>query len=197
MVNYMNSLIISILLVGALLMHSISLNAESESPNKNLQEARLLVKTFGGDLKSVLTTAMKVGGPIKALEVCNLQAEPIAEKISSSSGWHVGRTSLKVRNIDNEPDEWELKTLLEFESRKAAGEELNKLEYSEVINDGNKTVLRYMKPIPTVGLCVTCHGNVLNDDLSKKVKLLYPSDKATGFNVGDIRGAFSLQKVIK
>lgn len=197
MVKYMNSLIISILLVGTLLMLPISLNAEPESPNKNLQEARLLVKTFSGDLKSVLKTAMKVGGPIKALEVCNLQAEPIAEKISSSSGWRVGRTALKVRNIDNEPDEWESKTLLEFEKRKFAGEDLNKLEYSEVVNDGNKTVFRYMKAIPTAGLCVACHGSSLNEELSKKVKLLYPSDKAIGFNVGDIRGAFSLQKIIK
>ena len=197
MVKNMNSFNINTLLVSALLVLPLSLNAQSEPPNENLQEARLLAKTFGGDLKSVLKTAMETGGPIKALEVCNLQAVPIAERISSSSGWSVGRTSLKVRNIDNEPDEWESKTLLEFEQRKMAGEDLNKMEYSEVVNDGDKMVFRYMKAIPTAGLCVSCHGANLNDKISKKIKLLYPADKATGFNVGDIRGAFSLHKIIK
>lgn len=193
----MNSLMVSTLLVGTLLVLPMSLNAESELPNNDLQEARLLVKAFSSDLKSVLTTAMKTGGPINALEVCNLQAGPIAEKISSSSGWHVARTSLKVRNIDNEPDEWELKHLLEFEKQKAAGEDLSKLEYSEVVNDGDKTLFRYIKPIPTAGLCVSCHGSSLNEELSKKVKLLYPSDQAIGFSEGDIRGAFTLQKIIE
>jgi len=41
---------------------------------------RSLVKAFGSDLKSVLITTMKSAGHIKALEECNTQARPIAEK---------------------------------------------------------------------------------------------------------------------
>ena len=53
-----------------------------------------------------------------------------------------------------------------------------------------------MKPIPTAGLCVKCHRGDLADEITNKVKSLYPNDQATGFNAGDIRGAFTLQKII-
>jgi hypothetical protein len=52
-----------------------------------------------------------------------------------------------------------------------------------------------MKPIPTTGLCLTCHGETLADEVSNKVKVLYPHDNATGFSLGDIRAAFTLQKI--
>jgi hypothetical protein len=130
------------------------------------------------------------------LEVCNLQAGPIAQKNSISSGWDIGRTSLKVRNVSNTADKWELSTLLQFEKRKAAGESLKTMEHAELVKEGDKSVYRYMKPIPTAGICMQCHGVTLGDEVSKKIQLLYPNDLATGFNVGDIRGAFTLQKKI-
>ena len=68
------------------------------------------------------------------------------------------------------------------------------MEYSETVKDGDKLVYRYMKPIPTAGLCLTCHGGDVSEEVTKKVQLLYPNDQATGFTVGDIRGAFTLQK---
>ena len=195
----MHAFNINTLLVACLLLLTFSSNALAETiiSNADLKEARLLVKTFGGELKLELETAMRTGGPAKALEVCHLQAGPIAKKLSLSSGWSVGRTSLKVRNIDNKPDEWEAMTLLQFEKRKAAGEDVKKLEHSEIVKVDDKMVLRYMKTIPTAGLCISCHGSRLSEDVSKKVTLLYPYDQATGFNIGDIRGAFSLQKNLK
>ena len=191
----MKPLSINILLICAFSLLPLVLNAESSHSNQDLQKARSLVKVFGGDLKPVLKTSMKTGGPVKALEVCNLEAGPISEKNSLLSGWQMTRTSLKTRNEKNKPDDWELKTLLQFEKRKIAGENLKKIEYSEVVKEGDKKVFRYMKAIPTSGLCVTCHGSDLNGELTKKLKSLYPHDKAIGFNVGDIRGAFSLRKV--
>lgn len=187
-----STLFTSALLISALFF--VPLSSKAETANKELQEARLLIKTFAGELTSVLQHAMKVGGPVKALDVCRVQAGPISDKVALSSGWTIGRTSLKVRNVDNEPDQWESKTLLRFEQRKAAGENLKTMEHSEVLTEQGELVLRYMKPIPTSGLCITCHGGSLSDEISKKVTLLYPYDKATGFKVGDIRGAFSLQK---
>ena len=52
-----------------------------------------------------------------------------------------------------------------------------------------------MKPIPTVGLCVTCHGGDVSEKITQRINFLYPNDLATGFSVGDIRGAFTLQKI--
>jgi hypothetical protein len=187
---------INMLLASTLSLSSLLVSAEEKSIDQNTLQARSLVKTFAGDLKHVLKASMKSGGPISALEVCNLQAGPIAQKNSISSGWDIGRTSLKVRNVSNTADKWELSTLLQFEKRKAAGESLKTMEHAELVKEGDKSVYRYMKPIPTAGICMQCHGVTLGDEVSKKIQLLYPNDLATGFNVGDIRGAFTLQKKI-
>lgn len=187
---------ITVLLASTLSLLSFVVTAEGMVPTQNTIEARSLVKAFGSDLKQVLKTSMKSAGPIKALEVCNIQAKPIAMKNSSLSGWNIARTSLKVRNKSNAPDDWELNTLRQFEKRKIAGENLKTMEYSETVIEGDKTVYRYMKPIPTAGLCVKCHGANLGKEVTQKVNSLYPNDQATGFKIGDIRGAFTLQKVM-
>lgn len=195
MENTMKLMSINVLLASTLSMVPLLANAGEKVPSQDLEEARSLVKAFGSDLKHVLKTSMKAGGPINALAQCNIQAGPIAEKNSSLSGWNIARTSLKVRNESNAPDEWESMTLRQFEKRKAAGENLKTMEYAEAVKEGDKLVYRYMKPIPTAGLCVTCHGGDVSEEITMKVKSLYPNDQATGFTVGDIRGAFTLQKI--
>lgn len=186
---------IKVLLTSSLSLLPLLANAAEKVPQQDIEQARTLIKAFSSDLKSVLKTAMKTEGPIKALAVCNMQAGPIADKNSASSAWNIARTSLKVRNENNAPDVFESAILHQLETRKAAGEDLKTMEYAEVVQEGDKTVYRYMKPIPTAGLCLTCHGSKLADDVSDKVNELYPNDKATGFNAGDIRGAFTLQKI--
>lgn len=183
------------LLLCALSVLPFHSNAATAISDQDLQDARSLVKTFGSELKTALKPAMKTGGPVNAINVCNLQAGPIAETISARSDWQVSRTALKVRNASNTPDEWELRTLLQFEQRKAAGEDLKTMEYSELITQEGQSISRYMKAIPTAGLCVKCHGSQLDDAITAKLKALYPHDQAVGFSVGDLRGAFSLQKI--
>jgi len=193
----MKSMSSKVLLVSTLSLLPLLAHAGEQATSQETLEARSLVKALGSDLKHVLKTSMQSGGPIKALEQCNILAGPIAKENSSTSGWDVGRTSLKVRNESNAPDEWEAKTLAQFEQRKAAGENLKTMEYAEMVKADDKIVYRYMKPIPTAGLCVTCHGGEVAEEITTKVQSLYPNDQAIGFKVGDIRGAFTLQKRIK
>jgi len=56
---------------------------------------------------------------------------------------------------------------------------------------------RYMKAIQTGGLCLACHGSSVTPEVKKVIQHYYPEDKAIGFNVGDIRGAFTLIKQLK
>ena len=182
-------------LLCALAMIPFQLSAETAIPDQELKEARSLVKAFGGDLKSALKPAMKSGGPVNAIDVCNLQAGPIAQTVSSQSDWTVARTSLKVRNASNTPDAWELKTLLQFEQRKAAGEDIKAIEHSEIVTQEGQSIYRYMKAIPTAELCVKCHGSQLDNAVSAKLNEYYPYDQAVGYKAGDLRGAFSLQKL--
>ena len=190
----MKSISMSVLLTSALSLLPLHVNAVETAITSDIDQARSLVKVFGVDLKSVLKTAMKTEGPIKAIAACNTKAGPIAEKHSALSNWNIARTSMKVRNQKNVPDEWESTVLKQFEQRKAAGESVKSMEYSQTLKTGDKTVYRYMKAIPTTEVCLACHGGNLDEKIAKKVKYLYPKDQATGFNLGDIRGAFTLQK---
>lgn len=173
---------------------ALSLTTMAQEPDPKVVEARGIVKQFGGTLKGELEAAMKEGGPLKAINVCHSKAPDIAKQLSASSGWNVGRTSLKTRNVGNQPLPWEKTVLQEFESRKTAGEDVNAIEYSAVVEDGGKKVFRYMKAIPTGEVCLKCHGSAIAPEVAKELDHMYPSDKARGFAVGDIRGAFTLQK---
>ena len=183
------------LLIISALLTSFSLYA---TDNQQLtSETRGAIKALGAELKATLQSSMKSEGPIKAISVCNTKAPMLAQKVSNDKGMEVSRTSLKTRNELNAPDSWELAVLEQFEHRKAEGEAVKTIEYSEITQHNGNKVFRYMKAIPTDDVCLTCHGEKISQDLSAELNKLYPNDKATGFKKGDIRGAFSAVKILE
>lgn len=169
-----------------------SAQAVAGGETERVAEARQLVKTFGGELIQELKTALAEGGPVEAINVCNVEAPAIASRIGNAHDWKVGRTSLKPRNGENAPDSWEKAVLTEFENRLDNGAAIADLEYFEEIRTDGGTRFRYMKAIPTRGLCLACHGQQIAPEIRAEIDRLYPDDRATGFSVGDIRGAFTL-----
>ena len=159
---------------------------------KRSKESRAVVGDFMVMLKKELKGAMKEGGPTNAIKVCKNKAPEIAADMSEKYGWRVARTSLKLRNPQNEADAWELKVMNDFEKRKAAGEEIKKLEYGEIVTTDGKKQFRYMKAIPTGKVCLKCHGGKIDPEVEASLKQNYPRDKARGFKEGDIRGAFTI-----
>jgi uncharacterized protein DUF3365 len=156
--------------------------------DQRVSQSREAVKFYADVLIAELKYSLEEGGPVRAIKVCKVEAPQIAKDISDQNNWRIGRTSLKTRNPKNNPDEWEAKVLQQFEQRKQNGGTIATLEFSETTKEG----FRYMKAIPTKGLCLTCHGETLAEPVKAKLAELYPEDKATGFKIGDIRGAFSI-----
>lgn len=161
--------------------------------NSKLAEYHAAIKALGGALVGEMKTALSAGGGVQAIEVCHSKAPEIAEKISKEQGFKVARTSLKIRNPNNAPDAWETEQLQKFEARKQAGEDVAKMETDIEKVEGK---LRYMKAIPVQEACLNCHGDKIAPELAEKLQALYPADKATGFKLGDIRGAFSITEDI-
>jgi len=166
--------------------------ALAEDTGTRIDTARVASKSFMTQLKSELQAAMKAGGPVRAIEVCHARAPAIAAQISEQNGWRVARTSLKPRNPANAPDAWERAVLEKFEARKAAGEPLAKMEYSEVVERDGQRQFRYMKAIPAGQVCLNCHGRSIAPAVKAKLDELYPQDRARGYAQGDIRGAFTI-----
>jgi hypothetical protein len=162
-----------------------------------VDETRGAIKALGAELKSTLQSSIKADGPVKAISVCNEKAPKLAQKVSTDKGMEVARTSLKVRNELNAPDAWELAVLEQFEQRKAKGEPVKTIEYSETTTHNGNKVFRYMKAIPADDVCLMCHGETVAEPLLSEINKLYPNDQATGFKKGDIRGAFTVVKILE
>lgn len=155
------------------------------------QEARQLVQAFAGELKPRLLAAMKEGGPTHAIEICASAAPSIAEELSEKSGWNVSRVSLKQRNQDRaQPDQWERSQLQDFEGRQRAGESPAQINTSEVV-EGR---FRYMQAQGVEGVCLACHGEAIAPAVQDTLNRFYPHDQATGYELGEIRGAITLSR---
>ena len=167
--------------------------AESDTQTEARSNAMLLGKT----LKAELQAAKEAGGPKAAISVCNIKALPLSAEISKQTGWSVNRTSLKVRNPANQPTEWETEQMELFNQRLAAGEPVAQLEvFSEGKTADGKIVQHFMKAIPTEEGCLACHGDNIAAPVAAKLTELYPNDQARGFKAGELRGAFTLTRVL-
>jgi hypothetical protein len=156
--------------------------------------AREVIKRFGQALRKELTDGLASGGPAGAIGVCHERAPGIAAALEGSGGWSIRRTSTRLRNRANAPDDWERATLERFERDRARGIAIDKLEAIELVDAGGVATWRYMKAIGTEPLCLQCHGAALDAAVTSKLDELYPGDQARGLAAGDLRGAFSLKK---
>jgi hypothetical protein len=158
-----------------------------------LEICRVATGKLATALQKALLDAIADKGLSGALTTCNVEAIPIARTISIEEGLMISRTSTRFRNPTNAPDDWEAPRLEQLAARLAAGEDPATLESWQVVAypEGHHT-FRYMKAIPTGDLCISCHGNYLVPEVADRVADLYPDDLATGFAVGDLRGAFTL-----
>jgi len=184
---------ITVFIIIAMLPYAQSQAADTDQLTQKSREA---IKLLSDELKTTLQSSMKAKGPLEAIEVCRVDAPRIADNVSKQSGMSVGRTALRYRNQENKPDAWEKSVLEQFEQRKIKGEELSTVDFSELTETGGKKVFRYMKAIPTVEVCLTCHGSKISEPLAAKITSLYPEDNATGFSIGDIRGAFTVIQTV-
>ncbi len=185
------------LMLGTMLTLDCAAAADADTGGR-VAASREVVQAFFGELKGELVKAMKQGGPINAIQACNVSAPGIADAVSKKYNMQVGRTSLKLRNLDNAPDAWEAEVLAKFEERRAAGENPAKMAYFEIVEkDGEKT-FRFMKAIGMPPLskmpCLKCHGSEIDPKVAAKLDELYPADQARGYKPGQIRGAFTISQ---
>lgn len=201
MKNGFSAVAISTMLLAASLDARLSgAGAETgaEPAEADIAAARSAAKELGTNLKAELVAALEAGGPSTALGVCRTVAPSIAENASKAHGLKVGRTALKVRNPDNAPDAFEQRVLKEFVEKIAAGSNPDALEHAEIVSEGGVKEFRYMKAIPTAAKpCLACHGANVAPELKAQILDLYPEDQATGFKAGELRGAFTVRKVLE
>lgn len=147
--------------------------------------ASLATQILGGKLKA----AMAEGGVPHALQFCSANALNITDSISGLGDFKISRVALKNRNPNNKLNEQEKKIFAQIESAHINGKDVK----GELIEESGHQV--YYKPIFVKGLCLACHGSEeqIGEDNLRIITDLYPSDKATGFEMGDLRGFWKIK----
>lgn len=180
-------------LLFLMLGYQTSAAAQTSLVNEHKEQAAILAKDFMGTLKPLLKEAITQKGPVHAIAVCSVEAPKIAQSLGELSGWQIKRVSLKARNPNAKPDEWEAKQLVLFDKLQQQGAKTQSLNAWSL----EKKRFRYMQAQTTQGLCLTCHGKNIAPDVKKALANYYPNDKATGYTLGEVRGAISLSKKIE
>lgn len=190
------------LLVGFLFVILVTScqNSKDEKFDKEKYKVELggYAKDYLLGLKSVLVANMKEGGPIQAVNVCSDTAADLTNLYSEKMNVDVKRVSFKNRNTNNIPDSFEEKALIEFERLMVQGKLNSETDLLEKVSVDGKEIVKYAKPIFVDAPCLNCHGSEAQiiDKVAEVLLEKYPDDKAVDYEIGDLRGAISVTKVL-
>lgn len=146
----------------------------------------LTTKTVLG--KNLMGTIQKKG-TLAAMEFCNVKAYPLTDSVATAHNAKIKRVSDKPRNPKNKANTKELKHISYFENAIALGE-----EYEPIVKSSNG-IVQFYAPIITNTMCLQCHGRPeenMEPDILKSLSALYPTDQATGYDVNEVRGIWSI-----
>ncbi|MEZ6003852.1 MAG: DUF3365 domain-containing protein [Planctomycetota bacterium] len=153
-------------------------------PPVPVEEAQRLIKGLSETLLGELQTAMGEKGPAAAIGICADRAPEVAKSLATGA-YQVRRIGTRVRNKErNTPTAAELEVLATLSPEKPTFQ-------GEI--DGKPV---FMKALYIPGaLCLTCHGapDAIPADVQAALAERYPEDAATGYAVGDLRGALIVE----
>jgi hypothetical protein len=150
-----------------------------------------IVKEVSTVMTTALTTSLADGGVGKAASYCSHIAVPMVDTLAARHGISMRRTTTKVRNPQDAPTGRETVILNQFAQAQSEGKELQPLV--ELIDPHT---VAYYQPIIMQPLCLTCHGKLgetMTEENYSFIKYLYPDDQAIGYELGELRGIWSLQ----
>lgn len=137
--------------------------------------------------KNLMGTIQKKG-TVEALSFCNERAYPLTDSMSTVHRVSIKRVSDQPRNPNNKANNEELKYINTFKEMIA-----NKLEPQAIVKETDSTARVYY-PIITNTMCLQCHGKpeAIEKSTLSKIKVLYPNDKAIGYNSNQVRGIWRI-----
>jgi len=141
-------------------------------------------------LSKNLMKAIQEKGTVGAVEFCNLRAMNLTDSMAAKHNAIIKRVSDKPRNPDNMANEKELDYITVFKEQIA----IKGIDVEPIVEEINGKVNFYY-PITTNNMCLQCHGqpnNQVTAETLTTLKMLYPKDKATGYDTGQVRGIWSI-----
>lgn len=196
----MNNIVrnLSIIIVLALLTScSGPGNTKSEAPEVSgtspelYDKARDISSIAMAELMRSVKKALDKGGPVYAIEYCNLHASPLADSISKEHNCKIERVSLKYRNKNNAPQGMEEMALMNHYLEAS----LEKKPMMDTVVQVSGKIIYYRPIVVGMELCLNCHGKLredISDSTLTAIYKHYPGDKAVNYSMGDFRGAWRI-----
>lgn len=111
-------------------------------------------------------------------------ASHVARQLTAGSNFYVRQVSLRYRNPDNRPDEFEITQLRAFNT-------VNPKETWQVSEKTGLKTLRYLLPMVADQSCLACHGSY--ESAPHYIQAMFPKGHFSyGYKVGDLIGAVSV-----
>lgn len=188
--NYISVFIFFIFLLISACSETADKNQEA-SDEMALEAGKLIAYESTEELSGHLGAALEEGGVSHAIEFCSVEAIPITQELSNEFDVDIKRATHKPRNPENFANADEMKVIQRWQEQMESGRDIrpvaskmnNHYQVYAPIRIGNQ-------------LCLQCHGDKGSDIQPDNVELLqsiYNEDQATGFEMGDLRGLWSIR----
>jgi len=162
---------------------------QNDAPADNSDIGLKYALSTKAQLGKNLLKAIAEKGTVGAVEFCNIEAMKLTDSMSVMHNAIIKRVSDKARNPKNIANAKELGHITAFKELVKAGSDID-----PIVEEINGEVNFYY-PITTNTMCLQCHGTP-NEQVTSEtlgtLKALYPSDKALGYNVNEVRGIWSI-----
>jgi mono/diheme cytochrome c family protein len=169
---------------------TVALSPEEEA--RLIEDSREIVLSLMQQLSAELKSALQSEGVAPAIQVCQEVAQPITSEISENyPDMRILRTALRYRNPENAPDADSSQILQRWTALVAATGKPPK----PVVSQTADAIIVHHPIMMAQQACLTCHGDpdALSPEVTESLTALYPDDQATGFELGDLRGAFRVE----
>jgi PAS domain S-box-containing protein len=151
---------------------------------------KLAVDNARSFAKQIIETRDYLSGVVKGEVESNYALVPqvvatqVAKRISKDSRYYVRQVSLRYRNPENRPTEYEARQLQTFARGKVA-------EAYSVVSFKGESTFHYLQPMVAVQSCLSCHGEY--DKAPAFVRERFPRGHFSyNYKVGEVIGAVSV-----
>jgi hypothetical protein len=160
----------------------------SEDSAQAVERGGAIAGAIASGLVQRLQAELAAGDAAGAVDFCARAALALTDSLVAEQPGRtaVRRTSTRIRNPSNAPDDLESIALAWFDSVQATTGAVPQY----LVQDAGADEVRYYRPLIVQPFCTQCHGAV--GDLAPGVQAIlderYPDDRAIGYQDGDLRG---------
>ena len=184
--KYLNRILMGFVVMVLLLIANPSL-AKAQTDPAQLAKAVQEIENLDA-MRSGLASTLEDSTTEPTIQTFKEVCKPVgmrAKQLSQENGWQVKQIATKYRNPAHAPDNLHsVMALAKFQN----DPELMGFWDSETIDGQQGT--RYYRRINVESSCLACHGG--KNARPQFIKDKYPQDLAFDFNVGDLRGMYSV-----